>query len=103
MIAEVSSVEMTQVNPTYPIATNKFYANFYLEDQSQPTWTHPYSVSWSKGSGNAGSFGLAISHIDSNQKVIERPHPEIPGNPCQYFFCPVGIQSVILSAGREGE
>ncbi|EXJ92034.1 hypothetical protein A1O3_00584 [Capronia epimyces CBS 606.96] len=100
----VQPTGVTNLNPNShpnshpPIATNKFYANFLLGDQSQPTWTHPYSVSWSKGGGNAASFGLAISHIDSDQKVLGQPHPEIPGSPDQYFFSPVGIQSIILSA-----
>ncbi|EHL00549.1 putative endo-1,3(4)-beta-glucanase 1 [Glarea lozoyensis 74030] len=34
-----------------PVSTNKFYANFFLGSQSAPTWTHPYSVAWSKGGG----------------------------------------------------
>jgi endo-1,3(4)-beta-glucanase len=37
--------------PTTPLHTNKFYANFYLEDQSMSTWTQPYSLWWSKGRG----------------------------------------------------
>jgi endo-1,3(4)-beta-glucanase len=86
--------------PNYPIQTNKFYSGFYLGGQASPSWTHPYSVAWSKGGGNAASFGLAVSHIDADQKVIQEPHSEIPGNPCRYFFSPVGIQSLILSAAE---
>ncbi|KAI9678861.1 MAG: hypothetical protein M1817_005921 [Caeruleum heppii] len=79
---------------TDPISTNKFYANFFLGSQTQPTWTHPYSVSWSRGSGNAQSYGLSISHIDDEQKAYA------PGNPPQYYLNPNGIQSMILSAAE---
>ncbi|KAI9806031.1 MAG: hypothetical protein M1833_004438 [Piccolia ochrophora] len=77
-----------------PIATNKFYANFFLGTQGQATWTHPYSVSWSKGSGNARSWGLSISHVDANQRAYG------PGDPVQYFINPIEIQSIILSAAE---
>lgn len=52
-----------------PIPTNKFYANFFLGSQMQATWTHPYSLSWSKGSGVTQSWGMGVSHIDANQLV----------------------------------
>jgi endo-1,3(4)-beta-glucanase len=58
------------LNQTQPIETNKFYANFFLGSQTSPTWTHPYSVYWSKG-GNLMSggysvvtWGLSVSHYD---------------------------------------
>ena len=43
-----------------PVSTNKFYGNLFLGSQGQGVWTHPYSVTWSKGSGNAGSWGMAV-------------------------------------------
>lgn len=54
------------LNQTQPIETNKFYANFFLGTQSSPTWTHPYSVAWSKGGGSVGSWGMSISHFESS-------------------------------------
>ncbi|KAI9844530.1 MAG: hypothetical protein M1838_002157 [Thelocarpon superellum] len=84
------------IDQSSPIPTNKFYANFFLATQGQPTWTHPYSVSWSKGSGAAQSWGVSVSHIDANQRAYG------PGNPVQYFINPNGIQSVILSAAELG-
>ncbi|KAI9809689.1 MAG: hypothetical protein M1825_000121 [Sarcosagium campestre] len=81
---------------TSPISTNKFYANFFLGAQTQSTWTHPYSVSWSKGSGVTKSWGLSVSHIDANQRAFG------PGNPSQYFINPIGIQSIIFSAAELG-
>ncbi|KAI9716681.1 MAG: hypothetical protein M1812_005219 [Candelaria pacifica] len=81
---------------TEPISTNKFYANFFLGDQMQGAWTHPYSVNWAKGSGNAMSYGLSISHIDSNQRANDTGSPE------RYYINPIGIQSMILSATSLG-
>jgi endo-1,3(4)-beta-glucanase len=81
-----------------PVSTNKFYANLFLGTQTQGVWTHPYSVSWSKGSGNAKSWGLAISHIDADQRANGPPNKALPGAPIQYFINPIGIQSIILSA-----
>ena len=59
-------------------------------------------MTWSKGRGNAGSYGLAVSHIDLEQKVLGPAVPEIPGAPSKFYFSPVGIQSVILSASELG-
>ncbi|EPE27063.1 glycosyl hydrolase family 81 [Glarea lozoyensis ATCC 20868] len=78
-----------------PVSTNKFYANFFLGSQSAPTWTHPYSVAWSKGGGVTKSWGMTIQHIDDNQKVFG---PDPTANPTQYFINPIGIQSIVLSA-----
>jgi endo-1,3(4)-beta-glucanase len=80
-----------------PIETNKFYANFFLGNQGQSVWTHPYSLQWSKGSGNAQSWGLSISHIDRSQIAIE---PE--KDPSRFYLNPIGIQSIILSAKELG-
>ncbi|KAI9825391.1 MAG: hypothetical protein M1832_001121 [Thelocarpon impressellum] len=85
-----------QQGQSQPIPTNKFYANFFLGNQAQPTWTHPYSLSWSRGTGNARSWGLSVSHIDPEQRSYG------DGNPAQYFINPNGIQSVILSAAELG-
>ncbi|KAI9741153.1 MAG: hypothetical protein M1834_002866 [Cirrosporium novae-zelandiae] len=86
------------VNQTGAISTNKFFANFFLGTQGQATFTHPYSVTWAKGSGNAQSWGLAISHIDASQKALGPQQTNIPGSPVQYYINPIGIQSMILSA-----
>ncbi|KAH0544374.1 hypothetical protein FGG08_001515 [Glutinoglossum americanum] len=86
-------------NQGAPIPTNKFYANFFLGNQNQGCWTHPYSLSWSKGSGITQSWGVSVSHIDSNQKVFG---PDPNASPVQYFFSPVGVRSVILSAAELG-
>ena len=81
-----------------PLSTNKFYANLFLGSQGQGVWTHPYSITWSKGGGNAASWGLSVSHIDASQRAFGPPQPSIPGSPSQYFINPIGIQSIILSA-----
>ncbi|RMZ91617.1 hypothetical protein DV736_g1145, partial [Chaetothyriales sp. CBS 134916] len=85
-------------NQTGPIETNKFYSNFYLGDQSSPAFPMPYSLTWAKGSGNAESWGIAISHIESNQKVFGLPNVQIPNQPASYYINPLGIQSLVLSA-----
>jgi endo-1,3(4)-beta-glucanase len=59
-------------------------------------------VAWSKGTGNAHSWGLSISHADDDQKVFGDPSTRVPGNPARYFFSAVGIQSIVLSAAELG-
>lgn len=75
-----------------PIETNNFYGNFLVDDQNLPVWTHPYSI-WK--STDDQFKGLGISHTSTNQKVFgEDPN----SNPVKYFFNPVGICSMMLSA-----
>lgn len=57
---------------------------------------------WSKGTGNARSWGLAISHIDADQRAFGPVNTSVPGNPVRYFINPIGIQSIILSAAELG-
>ncbi|KAL8766185.1 MAG: hypothetical protein Q9209_006950 [Squamulea sp. 1 TL-2023] len=85
-----------------PLSTNKFYANFFLGSQSQGVWTHPYSLTWSKGTQSARSWGMAISHIDANQRVFGPRNNDIPGSPARYYINPVAIQSIIISAAELG-
>jgi endo-1,3(4)-beta-glucanase len=80
-----------------PIGTNKFYANFFLGSQTAGTWTHPYSVAWSKGVGSSGSWGMSIQHIDADQKAFG---PTAAANPAPYFINPLSIQSLVLSASK---
>lgn len=80
-----------------PLQTNKFYANMLLGDQSNAVWTHPYSISWAKGRGNARSWGLSISHIERHQLALG---PVQSNGAVQYFINPIGIQSMILSAAE---
>ena len=84
------------INGHAPIQTNKFYANFFLGNRNQATWTHPYSVVWAKGAGTPASWGIAVSHIKRSQLAYG------PGNPSQYYINPIGIQSIILSARELG-
>lgn len=83
-----------------PIGTNKFYFNFFLGSQSQPAFVMPYSLSWSKGGGNAQSWGMAVSHIDDSQKVYGPNNDKIPGSPASYYINPLGVQSLIMSAAE---
>ncbi|KKY28892.1 putative endo-beta-glucanase engl1 [Phaeomoniella chlamydospora] len=89
-------------NQTIPTETNKFYSNFFLGDQLDATFTHPYSLAWSAGSGNAESYGMAISHVDDDQKVYGAVRTDIPGSPASYYINPLAIQSIILSATEFG-
>lgn len=79
---------------TQKLETNKFYANFFLGTQDQPSFTYPYGLSWSKGSGAAKSWGLSVSLIEASQLVWAS------GTPPEYFINPGGIQSLILSAAE---
>lgn len=79
-------------NSGRPVQTNNFYGNFLVEDQNLPVWTHPYSI-W-KSTDNQFK-GLGISHTAANQRVFgDDPN----ANPVKYFFNPVGICSMMLSA-----
>ncbi|KAI2628769.1 glycoside hydrolase family 81 protein [Hypoxylon sp. NC1633] len=83
-----------------PIGTNKFYANFFLGNQSQPTYVHPYSLVWSRNQGAASSWGLAVSHIDATRIVYGDKSNETGA--AKYFLSPVGVQSLCLSATELG-
>lgn len=78
-----------------PIGTNKFYSNFYLGDQTGPTFTYPFSVAWAAGTGASASWGLSISHIEASQRVYG---PVEYNNAASYYINPVGIQSMVISA-----
>jgi endo-1,3(4)-beta-glucanase len=84
---------------TPPIGTNKFYANFFLGSQTAGTWTHPYSVAWSKGGGATQSWGMTIQQLVNSQKVFG---PNASAIPPEYFINPIGIQPIVLSAVELG-
>lgn len=84
------------IQQTTPIETNKFYQNFFLGNQNAASWTHPYSVAWAKGAGASSSWGLAVSHVDADQRVFGS------GDPAPYYINPAGIQSLVLSAAELG-
>ena len=83
------------VSQSGKVGTNKFYANFFLGAQTNPVWTHPYSLQWAKGRGAAGSWGMSISHIDAKQRTYG---PDPSANPVEYYINPINVQSIILSA-----
>ena len=60
-------------NATPPSQTNAFYGNWLLGEQGCSIWTHPYSLSWPKGNGNAKSWGIAVSHVDREQLAFGEP------------------------------
>ncbi|KAK6537484.1 hypothetical protein TWF694_011669 [Orbilia ellipsospora] len=77
-----------------PVGTNKFYENLLLGNGNLGVWTQPYSV-WANQDPNM--WGLAISHTDASQLVFG---PDPNANPVQYYFNPVGINSLTLSANE---
>ncbi|CRG90295.1 hypothetical protein PISL3812_07338 [Talaromyces islandicus] len=90
------------VNTTSPIETNKFYANFFLGNQTTSSFIQPYSLSWAGGSGGARSWGLVASHTDLDQLVYGNTSASLPGNPVEYYLNPIGLQPLILSAAEFG-
>lgn len=82
-----------------PIETNKFYSNFFLGDQTGPTYTFPYSISWMGGKGVAPSWGIACSHVEARQRVFGK---ESSYGAASYYINPIGIQSMTLSAKELG-
>ncbi|RNJ61017.1 hypothetical protein D7B24_003428 [Verticillium nonalfalfae] len=95
-------VEKKGVNSTTPVQTNKFFGNFLVGSQSAPAFTHPYSVAWAAGKGAAGSWGMAISHIEASQRVFGKARPG-SGGEASYFINPIGIQSLIVSSKDLGK
>ncbi|KAG5984280.1 hypothetical protein E4U55_005438 [Claviceps digitariae] len=87
------------IKSSVPLQTNKFYSNFFLEDQRAPAFTFPYSVSWAGGKGAGGSWGLACSHIEEHQRVYGK---EKYDGASSYYLNPIGIHSMILSAKELG-
>ncbi|GAD92761.1 endo-1,3-beta-glucanase Engl1 [Paecilomyces variotii No. 5] len=85
-----------------PVSTNKFFAGFFLGSQTSAAFTHPYSLAWAKGNGNAQSWGMAISHIEAGMLAYGPPEDRLPGHPVSYYINPVGLQSMILSAAELG-
>ncbi|KAF3904902.1 hypothetical protein ABW20_dc0107779 [Dactylellina cionopaga] len=77
-----------------PVGTNKFWANAILGNGNLGVFTQPYQVWVNK---DPALWGLAISHIDANQ-IVSGPDPN--ANPTQFYFNPVGINSLTLSANE---
>lgn len=75
-----------------PIHTNKFYTNMLIENQVLQTWCQPYSLWWSKVEK---FYGMAVSHTHKEQFVFG---PDPDQRPAQFYFSPVGIQSIVFSA-----
>ena len=82
------------VDGDVPIETNKFYGNWFLGNQNQPVWTHPYSLQWAKGTGN--TYGMAVQHVERNQFAWGE------GDVPRYFIAPVGLQHIVFSAAELG-
>ncbi|KAI0164192.1 family 81 glycosyl hydrolase [Xylariaceae sp. FL1272] len=83
-----------------PYGTNKFYANFFLGSQTSPAYVHPYSLTWAKGQGATQSWGIAISHVEADQRVYGQVRADTGA--AQYYLNPIGIQSLCLSAQELG-
>ncbi|CAI4046545.1 hypothetical protein N7582_003837 [Saccharomyces uvarum] len=77
-----------------PLETNKFYTNILLEDNTQPIWTHPYSLWFSR---DPELFGLAINHTLASQRVFDTTT-----NPPRFFFNPTNIKSFVFKAREFG-
>lgn len=73
-----------------PIETNKFYGNMLIGSQTNPIWTHPYSLWLSK---EAPFLGVAVAHCTANQRVFGPDY-----GPKQFMFNPIGIKSFVFSS-----
>ncbi|KAI9151775.1 putative endo-1,3(4)-beta-glucanase [Paramyrothecium foliicola] len=83
-----------------PLQTNKFYSNFFLAEQRDPTYTFPFSIAWAGGKGSSGSWGMSCSHIEAQQRVFGK---EKTSGASSYFINPIGIQSMVISAMELGK
>ncbi|KAJ5788598.1 hypothetical protein N7457_003588 [Penicillium paradoxum] len=91
-------VQNEHADTTNPVATNKFYASLFLGSQTNATFTQPYSLAWSKGSGSLKSWGMGVSHVPFNMLAFGPENDKLPGNPPQYYINPVGLQQLVFSA-----
>lgn len=73
--------------PNEPLHTNNFYSNLFLGDQVNSVWVQPYTICWSKGRGNAASWGMTINHFDNNEVAYGPPNER---GVSRYFFGPIG-------------
>jgi len=78
------------------LQTNKFYSNFFLEDQALPSYIFPYSVVWANGTGATGSYGMAVSHTERVQFAGGETDP-VTGA-WRFYASPIGVHSLVLSA-----
>ncbi|PRT52633.1 Endo-1,3(4)-beta-glucanase 1 [Wickerhamiella sorbophila] len=77
-----------------PVETNKFYGNMLLDKRTLYAFPHPFSVWWT---AIDDFYGLGISHTTASQRVFG-PNPN--SNPASYYYNPVGIMSLCLSANQ---
>lgn len=82
---------------TAPIATNKFYTNLLLGNRTNCAYVEPYSVWQARGDG---VHGLAVASTDDSQLVFG---PDPGAATSNYFFEPVGIMSLALTATEFGD
>ncbi|KAJ5808008.1 hypothetical protein N7474_009277 [Penicillium riverlandense] len=93
-------VEKKHIDTTGPVETNKFYAGLFLGTQTNASFTQPYSLAWSKGTGHLKSWGVGVSHVEKGMLAWGPKNDSIPGDPVQYYINPVGLQHMILSAAE---
>lgn len=100
-------VPRTGIQPQdHKLQTNKFYSALFLADQSSSVFLFPYSVTWVRGGGNIGSWGLAISHTDASDLKFATPKYDdnsgfrLDAGESAYFYSELGHHSIILSASE---
>lgn len=82
------------------LQTNKFYANLFLGTNEQSVFTLPYTLSWAKNSGGTQSYGMAVQHADSTQRVNGPAQVNIPSQPVSYYANPLNSQQIVLTAAE---
>ncbi|CAK7905770.1 glucan endo-1,3-beta-D-glucosidase 1 [[Candida] anglica] len=80
-------------NNDVPYQTNKFYANLFLDDQTDMIWSNPYGYFWKK----KDYYGFAVQHTDPNARVFGTPDTNNP-NVYSYFLNPTNQAELIISA-----
>lgn len=82
------------------LQTNKFYSSLYLNEQTSPVFTFPYSVNWAKGGGELQSWGMVVSHTEPGQWATSPGQAGKDAGQWAFFGAPVGIQYLVLSASE---
>ncbi|GMM35457.1 endo-1,3(4)-beta-glucanase [Saccharomycopsis crataegensis] len=76
-----------------PYETNKFYANLFLSEQTDPIWSYPYGLFYDKSS----KYGWGVSYSDAADEILGTDvHISTKG--ADYLTTPVGVAGLLYSA-----
>lgn len=81
------------VDKSAPFGTNKFYANLFLDDQTDTVWPLPYGLFWKK----TDYYGFGVTRNIVSERVFGSLDTNNPGVD-SYYYSPIGNAELIVSA-----